>query len=219
MNKSSTAVLFLAITFTLTSCSEDSARKSAEAAAKPAVAKKISASRSDVLASLQASIRAKNIAGMDRVEQTNLQKACSNRDDSADAQADEIRKAAENAVVYPADGDFLGDWRNGQSIAANGRGMQYTDDPAQPNGGNCYACHELSADEVSFGTIGPSLRNYGARGQSQMMLKYTWSKIWNPHVYMVCSHMPRFGDAGILTEGQIRDVMALLFDSESPVNK
>jgi sulfur-oxidizing protein SoxX len=31
--------------------------------------------------------------------------------------------------------------------------------------------------------------------------------------------MPRFGDAGILTEQQIKDVMAYLFDPESPVNK
>jgi sulfur-oxidizing protein SoxX len=31
--------------------------------------------------------------------------------------------------------------------------------------------------------------------------------------------MPRFGDAGILTPSQIKDVMALLLDPASPVNK
>jgi sulfur-oxidizing protein SoxX len=31
--------------------------------------------------------------------------------------------------------------------------------------------------------------------------------------------MPRFGDAGILTEDQIRNVMALLLDPGSPVNR
>jgi sulfur-oxidizing protein SoxX len=31
--------------------------------------------------------------------------------------------------------------------------------------------------------------------------------------------MPRFGDAGILTEAQIKDVMALLLDPASPVNQ
>jgi sulfur-oxidizing protein SoxX len=30
--------------------------------------------------------------------------------------------------------------------------------------------------------------------------------------------MPRFGDAGILTEDQLRHVMALLMDPKSPVN-
>jgi sulfur-oxidizing protein SoxX len=31
--------------------------------------------------------------------------------------------------------------------------------------------------------------------------------------------MPRFGHNGVLTEAQIKDVMALLFDPASPVNK
>ena len=31
--------------------------------------------------------------------------------------------------------------------------------------------------------------------------------------------MPRFGHSGILTEAQIKDVVALLMDPESPVNK
>ena len=31
--------------------------------------------------------------------------------------------------------------------------------------------------------------------------------------------MPRFGHKGILTEQQIKDVVALLMDPESPVNK
>ena len=31
--------------------------------------------------------------------------------------------------------------------------------------------------------------------------------------------MPRFGHKGILTEEQIKDVVALLIDPESPVNK
>jgi hypothetical protein len=31
----------------------------------------------------------------------------------------------------------------------------------QANGGNCYNCHQISKEEISFGTIGPSLYNYG----------------------------------------------------------
>ncbi|HQR77850.1 MAG TPA: sulfur oxidation c-type cytochrome SoxX, partial [Burkholderiaceae bacterium] len=46
-----------------------------------------------------------------------------------------------------------------------------------------------------------------------------WGKIWNTHAFNLCSQMPRYGDAGILSEAQIRDVMALLLDPNSPVNK
>ena len=97
--------------------------------------------------------------------------------------------------------------------------MQYPDNPDEPNGGNCYACHQLDPDEIAAGNIGPSLTGYGQRGQSEQVLRYTWAKIWNPHAYRVCSHMPRFGDAGILTTDQIRHVMALLLDPKSPVNR
>ena len=31
--------------------------------------------------------------------------------------------------------------------------------------------------------------------------------------------MPRFGHTGVLTEAQVRDVVALLMDPNSPVNK
>ncbi|MEF9944419.1 MAG: sulfur oxidation c-type cytochrome SoxX, partial [Burkholderiaceae bacterium] len=43
--------------------------------------------------------------------------------------------------------------------------------------------------------------------------------IWNSHAFTPCSQMPRYGDAKILTEAQIKDVMALLLDPASPVNQ
>lgn len=167
------------------------------------------------------SMVAKNHVGLDRVNQTALQRACSNADSQvvSDTEREQLRQDAAKSVVYPADGVFLGNWQQGEAIAGNGKGMQWSDDPSEPNGGNCYACHQMSPDEVAYGTVGPSLRNYGMRGVSEAMLKYTWAKIWNPQVYLVCSHMPRFGDAGILDEQQIRDVMAYLFDPASPVNR
>ncbi len=60
---------------------------------------------------------------------------------------------------------------------------------------------------------------YGARGQSEVMLSYTWTKLRNTHAYNECSHMPRFGALGILTEQQLKDLMAYLFDPDSPVNQ
>jgi len=170
---------------------------------------------------LRASMVAKNHVGLDRLEATELQLACSNQKDwpGSNEQAQALQTAAMAAVEFPADGRYLGDWREGEKIAQNGRGMQYSDTPADANGGNCYACHQLDPDEIAAGNIGPSLTGYGQRGQSEQVLKYTWAKIWNPNAYLVCSHMPRFGDAGILTPEQVRHVMALLLDPASPVNR
>lgn len=172
-------------------------------------------------AALENSMVAKNHVGMDRLILSDLQKACSNPKDwpASNEQAQSLQRAAMATVEFPEEGNYLGDWREGEVIAQNGRGMQYSDDPANPNGGNCYACHQLDPAEIAAGNIGPSLAGYGARGQSMETLRYTWAKIWNPHAYLVCSHMPRFGDAGILTPDQIRHLMALLLDPESPVNR
>ena len=37
--------------------------------------------------------------------------------------------------------------------------MTWTDAAAatKANGGNCYNCHQIDKEEISFGTIGPSL--------------------------------------------------------------
>ncbi len=170
---------------------------------------------------LQNSFVGKNQATMDRLQRDAVQTACSaprgiplDNDMLASLRAERLA-----AVVLPADGQYLGDWQRGAEVAGNGRGLQSSDDPAQPNGGNCYACHQLAPDEVAFGTLGPSLTGYGARGQSEAMLQYTWTKLWDTHAYNLCSHMPRFGAQGILTEQQLKDVMAYLLDPASPVNQ
>ena len=175
----------------------------------------------EIEAVLQNSFVAKNQATMDRLERDVVQTACSAPrgmplDKNMLASLREERLAA---VVLPADGQYLGDWQRGADVAGNGRGLQSSDDPTQPNGGNCYACHQLAPGEVAYGTLGPSLTGYGARGQSEAMLRYTWTKLWDTHAYNLCSHMPRFGAQGILTEQQLKDVMAYLLDPASPVNQ
>ena len=175
----------------------------------------------EIEATLQNSFVAKNQATMDRLERDAVQTACSaprgmplDNDMLASLRAERLA-----AVVLPADGQYLGDWHRGAEVAGNGRGLQSSDDPTQPNGGNCYACHQLAPNEVAYGTLGPSLTGYGARGQSEVMLQYTWTKLWDTHAYNLCSHMPRFGAQGILTEQQLKDVMAYLLDPVSPVNQ
>ena len=175
----------------------------------------------EIEAVLQKSFVAKNQATMDRLQRDAVQTACSaprgmplDNDMLASLRAERL-----NAVVLPADGEYLGDWRRGAEVAGNGRGLQSSDDPTDPNGGNCYACHQLALDEVAYGTLGPALAGYGARGQSESMLRYTWTKLWDTHAYNLCSHMPRFGAQGILTEQQLKDVMAYLLAPASPVNQ
>ena len=175
----------------------------------------------EIEAVLQNSFVAKNQATMDRLQRDAVQAACSaprgmplGNDMLASLRAERLA-----AVVLPADGQYLGDWQRGAEVAGNGRGLQSSDDPTQLNGGNCYACHQLAPDEVAYGTLGPSLTGYGARGQSEALLQYTWTKLWDTHAYNPCSHMPRFGAQGILTEQQLKDVMAYLLDPASPVNQ
>jgi len=179
-----------------------------------------SVSADDAYDALKASMVDKNHVKTERMERDEIQEFCSKpRGEAGDPEkAKAIREKAMAGVVFPQDGEFLGSWQRGYEVANNGKGLQYSDDPNEPNGGNCYACHKLDPREVAYGTIGPALTGYGVRGQSEVVLKYTWTKLWNTHAYNVCSHMPRFGDQNILTQQQLKDVMAYLLDPESPVN-
>lgn len=179
------------------------------------------ATAADLDGVIKSSFKAKGQAGLERLTQTEQQAACSGPVGMPlPANAAKLMADAQASVKFPADGKFLGNWESGEKIAQTGTGMQFSDDPAKPNGGNCYACHQLGAQEISYGNMGPSLKQYGKlRGQSDEILKYTWTRLYNTHAYNPCAHMPRFGAAGILTEQQLKDVMALLFDAASPVNQ
>lgn len=178
---------------------------------------------------IKASFRDQGIAKIDRLEQDLGQKACSSDQPPSDEVAGQIQKAALAGVKWPAGGQYLGDWKEGEKLAQSGRGMTWTDKSADPkgNGGSCYNCHQIGKAELSFGNIGPSLYHYGklrgvtdpASANSAAIVQYTWAKLWNSKAYAACSNMPRFGHANLLTEGQIRDVMALLLDPKSPVNQ
>ena len=182
----------------------------------------------DALAAIKASFTSKGIADVDRLNQDEAQSACSSEEAPSDEVATRILKDAQDTVVYPADGKYLGDWRKGEELAQNGRGMTWTDKSAEPaaNGAGCYNCHQLSAAEVSHGTIGPSLRHYArnhgatdlASPQGQAAVVYTWGKLYNSWAAMPCSNMPRFGHNGMLAPEQMRHLMALLLDPTSPVN-
>jgi L-cysteine S-thiosulfotransferase len=173
-------------------------------------------------AMLKGSFNARGQAKLDRLDQDEAQKACT---DSASKPlprdvAARIESANLATIKWPADGKYLGDWKNGEKIAQEGRGMQYSDDPKGPVGANCYACHQLAPQELSYGTIGPSLYQFAkTRGYGVEIQKYAYGKVYNSEAYSACTSMPRFGHSGILSEQQVKDVVALLMDPASPVNK
>ena len=181
---------------------------------------------------VKASFRDEGFVKVDRVlnvDETN--RACSEADVAGKPLDEKTAKAIEEmnlkAIKWPSDGKFIGDWKEGEKIAQSGRGLTWTDKAGDVNGGNCYNCHQISKEEISFGTIGPSLYNYGKiRGvtdpnspESKPIVEYTWGKIWNSKAYNACSNMPRAGHMGILNETQVRHIVGLLLDPKSPVNQ
>jgi sulfur-oxidizing protein SoxX len=174
------------------------------------------------VAVMKTSFNERGQAKLDRLDQDEAQKLCSIPPSAVLAKevAARIEEINLATVKYPADGKLLGNWREGERVAQRGTGMQYSDNPKAPAGANCYACHQLTKEEISFGTIGPSLYNFGKiRGNTEAMQRYAYGKIYNSQAFTACSNMPRFGHKQILTEQQIKDVTALLMDPSSPVNK
>jgi L-cysteine S-thiosulfotransferase len=179
--------------------------------------------RTNAIAMMKASFKEKGQAKLDRIDQDDMQRLCSEyvaEKVMPKEMAQSLEKAQQALIKYPADGKLLGDWKQGERIAQSGVGKQYSDDPSKPAGGNCYACHQLTKAEVSYGTIGPSLYNFAkVRGYGESIQRYAWGKVYNSQAFSACSSMPRFGHSQILTEEQIRHVVALLMSPDSPVNK
>lgn len=180
--------------------------------------------REETMQVVNSSFRERGIAKLDRLNQSDMQAACSeaslNGKELPKDVAARLEKQALATVKFPSDGVYLGDFKQGERIAQTGVGLQWSDNDKTVAGGNCYACHEISPQEIAFGNIGPSLKGYRKlRGDTPAVVTYTWAKLWNSHAYNACSQMPRYGDANILTTAQLKDLMALLLDPNSPVNK
>jgi len=162
----------------------------------------------------------KGIVKKEAVAQDAVQRICTMSNDrpgtgiAKQLEADQMR-----TIVFPS-GGMMGDWKSGERIAQSGRGMTWSDAAGTPNGGSCYNCHQMAAKEISYGTLGPSLRGFGKqRGSGADSQKYVYGKIYNAKAYNACSQMPRLGFSGTLTEQQIKDLVAYLLDPASPVNQ
>jgi sulfur-oxidizing protein SoxX len=174
----------------------------------------------DVTRVLQRDFHPRGQATMDRVVQDGLQRICTETHDKPPAQVAKTLEADQlKSIVYPQ-GSLMGDWKRAEKMAQDGRGAMWSDKPGAPAGGSCYNCHQLSPNEASYGTLGPSLLGFGnKRGNGPDMQRYVYGKIYNAKAYNACSQMPRLGYSGTLTEEQIKDFTALLLDPASPVNK
>jgi len=190
----------------------------AAAAALPALADD---PRTEVAATLKRDFKPRGITTLDLLVEDGVQAVCNRSDDKPPRElAQRLEQDQLAGIKWPADGKFVGDWKSGERIAQDGRGMTFTDKPGAPGGGSCYNCHQIGPNETSFGTVGPSLAQFGKiRGYGPDMQRYVYGKIYNAKAYNLCSQMPRFGHVGALTEQQIRDLVALLLDPASPVNK
>lgn len=178
--------------------------------------------RAEAIAMLKKDFQAKGQASYERIHEDELQAECNKYSNNPPEKVvTHLMETQMATVKYPADGNMMGDWKSGEKIAQSGKGFTWTDEPGLPVGGNCYNCHQIAPKELSFGTLGPSLYQFGKLrgGPSAEMQKYAYSKIFNSKAYNVCSNMPRFGHVGALNEQQIKDLVALLLDPESPVNK
>ena len=182
--------------------------------------------RERAVALMKTSFKANGQAQLDRLEQDEAARLCTDasaaKQPIAKPAAERIERANLAAVRWPVDGKFVGDWRGGERVAQSGVGKQFNDAADIAAGGNCYACHQITREEISFGTIGPSLHNFGkirAGMKREELERYTYGKIFNSQAYSACSNMPRFGANQVLTEAQIKDLVALLIDPASPVNK
>ncbi|MEK6244132.1 MAG: sulfur oxidation c-type cytochrome SoxX [Pseudomonadota bacterium] len=173
-----------------------------------------------VTQTLKRDFQARGQATMDRLDQDALQRVCTRFADQPPAALAKLLEADQmKTITFPA-GSLLGDWKRGEAIAQSGRGASWSDARGAAGGGSCYNCHQLSPQEASHGTLGPSLLRFGKlRGNGPEIQKYAYGKIYNAKAYNLCSQMPRLGHSGTLTEQQIKDLVALLLDAESPVNK
>jgi L-cysteine S-thiosulfotransferase len=177
-----------------------------------------------VMAIMESSFRTQGIADKSRIYPDEIQALCSDKavfnSPEGQKKAIALQTAALEAIKPPSDGVYMGDWKAGEKVAQSGRGSTWRDSDKTVNGGGCYNCHQVTKAEISHGTIGPSLLGYGKlRGNSKEIVEYTWNRINNSKAYNACSNMPRMAHFKLLTEQQMKDVMALLLDPASPVNQ
>lgn len=78
------------------------------------------------------------------------------------------------------------------------------------NRGNCLACHVMAGGSQP-GTRGPDLSHYGSAGKTDAEI---YSSIWDMRTLIPDTLMPPFGTNEVLTDQELRDVVAYLQSSK-----
>lgn len=102
--------------------------------------------------------------------------------------------ATRKPVRKTLDGPLDGDAERGKQLAF------------ERSRGNCLACHVMK-DGTQPGTRGPDLSRYGALGRSDAE---TYALVYDMRTRVPDTVMPPIGTNAILTEQEIRDVVAFL---------
>jgi len=128
----------------------------------------------------------------------------------------ELISKAKGEIVYPK-GGLVGDWKKGEALVLSR--AEFKSLYGKRGGdrrGNCYACHCGDPRIIACGNIGPSLRNFAAKGLKPEEL---YEILYNPWIKKPCSAMPRYGHHGIYSPEEIAHIVAYLLDKESPINR
>ncbi len=84
----------------------------------------------DFAAMLKSSFRDDGIAKVDRLKQDLPQEACSSDKPPSPEMVKRIEAVELATIVWPAGGQYFGDWKNGEKLAQSGRGMTWSDKTA-----------------------------------------------------------------------------------------
>lgn len=119
----------------------------------------------------------KGQANYERLTADELQQACNaHGNNPPEAIAKKLSEAQYATIKRPADGKFMGDWKQGEKIAQSGRGFTWSE-ITNPAGGNCYNCHQIGPNE-SLTAPSVSLLGYGkTRGDSAGMQEYVYENL------------------------------------------
>ena len=173
---------------------------------------------------LKASFKARGQAGIDRLDQDETQKTCTEYAGKAPPKdvAEKIEKINLASIKWPADGKLHGrleerrEDRAGRAAASSsptiptgpGRRQLLRVPPARAAGS--LVRHDRPAAVPV---------RQDARLQRRHRASTPTARSGTPRRTARARYMPRFGHSKILTEAQIKDLVALLMDPDSPVNK
>ena len=172
---------------------------------------------------LKASFKARGQAGMDRLDQDETQKMCTEYAGKALPKdvAEKIEKINLASIKWPADGKLMGDWK--QRRAGSRRRAAASNGPTTRRDRSAATATRATSWRRRRCRTARSARRCTSSARSAATTTRSAStptaRSGTPTPTPRARNMPRFGHSQILTEAQVKDLVALLMDPESPVNK